>query len=61
MGDVLVAANGRAIAEPDALADLLERTPAGETVTFRVLRAGVEKDVSVRLGERPAGKRQRQG
>ncbi len=61
MGDVLVAADiGGAVqtlAQPEALADLLERTPAGQTVKFRVLRAGVLQDVDVRIGERQNRKR----
>jgi serine protease Do len=53
LGDVLVAAGGQSLAEPEALADLLERTSAGQTVTFQVLRAGALQDLDVRIGERP--------
>ena len=49
LGDVLVE-----FAHPEALSELLERTPAGETVKFRVLRAGVVQDLEVRVGERPS-------
>ena len=61
LGDVIVAAGGRPLPLPEALAELLERTPAGQTVTFRVLRAGAMKDLDVRIGERPTGKRQHHG
>ncbi len=57
LGDVLVAAGGQPLAGPEALADLLERTPAGQTVKFQVLRAGVVQDLDVRIGERPSRRR----
>lgn len=52
LGDVLVAGDGQPLAQPEALADLLERTPAGQTVKFKVLRAGILQDLDVRIGER---------
>jgi serine protease Do len=57
LGDVLVTADGAPLAQPDALADFLERTPAGQTVKFKVLRAGILQDVDVRIGERPSRRR----
>jgi S1-C subfamily serine protease len=54
LGDVLVTANEHSLAQPDALSELLEQTPAGQTVKFRVLRAGVIQDLEVRIGERPS-------
>src|ERR1700722_7075661 len=57
MGDVLVSGDGQSLAQPDSLADLLERTPAGQTVKFKVLRAGVLQDLDVRVGERPNRRR----
>ena len=61
LGDVLVAAHAADAAhplpDPEALADLLERTPAGQSVKFRVLRAGALQDVDVRIGERPSQRR----
>jgi S1-C subfamily serine protease len=61
LGDVLIAAvvDGAVhpLAQPEALADFLERTPAGQTVKFRVLRAGVVQDLDVRIGERPSRRR----
>jgi serine protease Do len=53
LGDVLVTAGGQALTGPEALAALLERTSPGQTVKFRVLRAGVFQDLDVRIGERP--------
>ncbi len=57
MGDVLVSGDGHSLAQPESLADLLERTPAGQTVKFKVLRAGVLQDLDVRVGERPNRRR----
>jgi serine protease Do len=61
LGDVLVAARvagtDTPLAQPEALAEFLERTPAGQTATFHLLRAGVLKDVDVRIGERPNRRR----
>jgi serine protease Do len=54
LGDVLVTANEHSLAQPDALSELLEQTPPGQTVKFRVLRAGVIQDLEVRIGERPS-------
>jgi len=61
LGDVLVGARvagtDTPLAQPEALAEFLERTPAGQTATFHLLRAGVLKDVDVRIGERPSRRR----
>jgi S1-C subfamily serine protease len=53
LGDVLIAADGQSLAQPEALAELLERTPADQIVKLRVLRAGVVRELDVRIGERP--------
>jgi serine protease Do len=53
LGDVLVAGDAQPLAQPEALAELLERTPVGQVVKFKVLRAGVLQDLDVRIGERP--------
>jgi serine protease Do len=53
LGDVLVSAGGQPLPGPEALTDLLERTSAGQSVTFQVLRAGQVHSVDVRIGERP--------
>jgi serine protease Do len=57
MGDVLVSGDGQSLAQPEALADLLERTPAGQIVKFKALRAGALQDLDVRIGERPNRRR----
>jgi S1-C subfamily serine protease len=51
LGDVLVE-----FAQPELLSEFLERTPAGQTVKLKVLRAGVLQDLEVRVGERPRKK-----
>ena len=63
LGDVLITSysisggDAQSLAQPEALAELLERTPAGQTVKFKVLRAGILQDVDVRIGERPSRRR----
>ena len=56
LGDVLVAGDAQSLAQPEALAELLERTPAGQNVKFKLLRAGVVEERDVRIGERPRRK-----
>ena len=51
LGDVLVE-----FARPEALSEFLERTPAGQVVKFKILRAGVLQEQEVRVGERPRRK-----
>jgi serine protease Do len=57
LGDVLVAAGAQSLAGAEALAAFLERTPAGQTVKFQVLRAGAVHERDVRIGERPSKRR----
>jgi serine protease Do len=59
MGDVLVAGDGAPLAQPEALADVLERTAPGQNIQFKVLRAGILQDVEVRVGERQNRGRQK--
>ena len=59
MGDVLVTGDGATLGQPEALADLLERTPPGQNIKFKVLRAGILQDVEVRAGERQSRGRQK--
>jgi S1-C subfamily serine protease len=54
LGDVLVSADREPLAQPDALAGFLEQTAAGQTVKFRLLRAGVLENLDVVIGERPS-------
>ena len=57
LGDILLAGDAQPLAQPEALAEFLERTPAGQVVKFKLLRAGVVKDLDVRIGERPSRRR----
>jgi S1-C subfamily serine protease len=54
LGDVLLAADGRALVQPESLAEVLESIPVGQTVKFRVLRAGAVQELDIRIGERPS-------
>jgi S1-C subfamily serine protease len=54
IGDVVVAFDGRAVASPEDLLDLLIGDRVGRTVTLRLLRAGKTTDLDVKVGERPA-------
>jgi S1-C subfamily serine protease len=54
LGDILLAGDAQPLAQPEALAEFLERTPAGQVVKFKLLRAGVVKDLDIRIGERPS-------
>jgi serine protease Do len=54
LGDILLAGDVQPLAQPEALAEFLERTPAGQVVKFKLLRAGVVKDLDIRIGERPS-------
>ncbi len=53
VGDILLAANGRAIADPEILAEVLDGTTIGAAVRFRVARGGVLREVEIHIGERP--------
>jgi S1-C subfamily serine protease len=53
IGDILLAAGAQILSDPDALAGFLDSTTIGETVNFRILRAGAVQEVKVRIGERP--------
>jgi serine protease Do len=54
LGDVLISAGGQPLSAPEALAEFLHRTPAGQSVKFQVLRAGTVLELEVRIGERPS-------
>jgi S1-C subfamily serine protease len=54
-GDVITKINGRAIADPDALSEVVARYTPGTTVTVTVHRDGADRDVKVKLAERPSG------
>jgi len=53
-GDVIVAVDGHAVKSFEDMASyLFENTQAGQTVTVTVLRAGVQKDIQLKLGILP--------
>lgn len=56
-GDVLVELAGEPVADLKALTAILQRHPAGETVTVVVERDGVRRSFRVTLRERPARRR----
>jgi serine protease DegQ len=52
VGDLILSLDGRALASPDDLLDLLAGERVGRLVQLRVLRGGVPLDVSVNVVER---------
>jgi len=52
-GDVIVAVDGRKLADENALGVQLLRLVPDQRVTLRVVREGKQRDVRVTLGERP--------
>ncbi|HLK21910.1 MAG TPA: trypsin-like peptidase domain-containing protein [Bryobacteraceae bacterium] len=53
MGDILLHAGNSVITDADTLANALDAANVGQTVGFKVLRAGAVQDIQVRIGERP--------
>lgn len=53
IGDIIVAFEGKAVAEPEALVTLLRADKTGAAATITLLRGGEVKDVPVSIGERP--------
>ena len=53
MGDVLLSAAGEALKDPETLAEVLDGTMVGDTLSIRVLRGGAVQELQVRVGERP--------
>jgi S1-C subfamily serine protease len=53
MGDILLQAGPSVISDAETLAELLDNAAIGESLSFRVLRAGAIQEVKVRIGERP--------
>jgi len=52
LGDVLLEANGQALARPDDLLDALSSVPSGGSLKLKVLRGGTIKTVSVTPADR---------
>jgi putative serine protease PepD len=53
-GDVIVGVDGRAVTEPDDVAQAIEGKQPGDSVSVRVKRDGTEREIEVELGRRPA-------
>jgi S1-C subfamily serine protease len=53
MGDILLRTGSSVISDAETLASSIDNANIGETLSFRVLRAGTIQEVNVRIGERP--------
>ncbi len=53
LGDMLLRGAGRALTDPETLADVLDHATIGENLKFQVLRAGTVQEIDIRIGERP--------
>ena len=53
VGDIVLEFDGRPIASPDDLLDLLANRQVGQTIPARTLRGGVVRDVQLTIAERP--------
>ena len=49
--DILVSIDGKEIDENNSIISLLRAYKPGDTITIKILRAGAEKQVQVKLGE----------
>src|SRR6266571_2497753 len=58
LGDLLLDANGQALARPDDLLDALSNVSAGGAVSLKVLRGGTIKSVSVTPADRGEGEQE---
>ena len=54
-GDVIVALEGNEVSSMVQLSSAIQRRDPGETVTLRVVRDGEERDLEIKLTERPSG------
>jgi membrane-associated protease RseP (regulator of RpoE activity) len=52
-GDVILAIDGEEVDSPEAVTDLVSDAEPGDELTFTVVRKGKERDIDVRLSERP--------
>jgi len=53
VGDILLDADGRAITDPEILAEVLDNTAIGSVARFRIARGGTLREVEIHVGERP--------
>jgi S1-C subfamily serine protease len=62
VGDLIVAASGRSVAEPQDVAELLGGEQVGAALELSVVRGGERRSLTVTVGERaPAGEPKRRG
>ena len=57
-GDVLLAVNGKPVKDPQVMLDLIAGQKPGETVPFKLRRQKSVVDASIRIGKRPAMRRE---
>ena len=57
-GDVLLAVNGKPVKDPQVMLDLIAGQKPGETVPFKLRRQKSLIDASIRIGKRPAMRRE---
>ncbi len=57
IGDVLLSGGHHTFTDPETLAGVLDGASAGESLDFRVLRAGAVQEVKITIGERPRRER----
>jgi S1-C subfamily serine protease len=53
MGDILLQTGPSILSDAETLAAVIDSANIGESLSFRVLRAGTIQEVNVRIGERP--------
>jgi len=58
-GDVLLAVDGQSVSNPQVMLDLIARQKPGETVPFSLRRQKAPLEATVRIGKRPALRRER--
>ena len=58
-GDILLAVNGKAVKDPQTMLDLIAGQTPGETVPFKLRRQKSVFDTNLRIGKRPALRRER--
>ena len=52
-GDVLVEVEGRPVADPTSMLNLIAALPPGKPATVKVKRSGQEIDATITVGRRP--------
>jgi PDZ domain-containing secreted protein len=60
-GDVITAVGGKRVNAPEELTDLIRSHKPGDTVPIEYYRSGKKREADVKLGQRPAGPRDREG